>query len=290
MKATRFAFLILAFLVVVSGFEKQAEAGTDFFLGFSYYHPAYHYYYRPYSYWHGYWGPYWGPGYYNRPYYYRPYGRVYYYGYGEIRLEVKPKTAKVYVNGDYVGIVDDFDSWYQRLEIEPGKHKIVIREEGYQPLVETLRILPGRNYHIKEQLQPGEDRLAERDMMTDRDTYGEYEREPYQRDRDRRYDSDRSRGQNPSRDEQYRNQPQDAPKGRETRTLLLQVNPRDATIYIDGNYYGTADIGESGELQVLLPKGEHRLEIVRPGYESFSKEIQVDENSNEKIVINLQKK
>jgi len=288
MKASTYAFLILSFFFCISGFEKQAEAGSDFFLGFSYHHPTNHYYrsyyYRPYAYWNWYGAPYWYP--YYRPYYYRPYGSGYYYGYGEIRLEIKPKTAKVYVDGDYVGILDDFDSWHQRLDIEPGKHRIVVRESGFAPYVETIRVLPGRNYHIKQQMQPGQDAIAERDLRLGRGEEREYDKR--NQERDRRFESDPYRDQ--GREESAPPEGEFPPAGANTRTFALQVHPADATVYIDGNYYGTADVDESGELQVLLPKGMHKIEIVRPGYESFSKEIQVDENSNEKIVVNLQKK
>ena len=72
--------------------------------------------------------------------------------------------------------------------------------------------------------------------------------------------------------------------------MTFQVEPKDATIYIDGNYYGTADGQNNNEIQVLLADGSHRLEVVRPGYASFSKDILVNQTATHSITIQLEKK
>ncbi len=53
---------------------------------------------------------------------------------GAIRLKVKPSDASVYVDGYYVGVVDEFDGAFQRLHLEPGAHRLEIRAQNYQPL------------------------------------------------------------------------------------------------------------------------------------------------------------
>lgn len=110
-----------------------------------------YFYYDPYA-----WGPYYYPGYYGSygsyggygygyPAYggYGGYGRSGYYGYGAIRLKVKPRDAEVFVDGYYVGRVDDFDGIFQRLELEAGPHRIEIRESGRPPVSFDVRIIPG---------------------------------------------------------------------------------------------------------------------------------------------------
>ena len=59
---------------------------------------------------------------------------------GAVRLKVKPADASVYVDGFYVGIVDDFDGAFQRLKLEPGPHKIEIRAQQHQPLAVDVMI------------------------------------------------------------------------------------------------------------------------------------------------------
>ena len=114
-------------------------------------------------------GSYWGyPGYYYNSYFGNFYGPGGYSGYsdpwfggypdaqdpmpsggassggwvdeGTLRLKIKPRDAEVYVDGFYVGVVDDFDGMFQKLHIEAGPHRIEIRAAGYEPLVFEVRI------------------------------------------------------------------------------------------------------------------------------------------------------
>ncbi|HSP06193.1 MAG TPA: PEGA domain-containing protein [Acidobacteriota bacterium] len=285
--------------------------------GYSHYGHGYYGYGYSYPYYRGYYG--WGLGFgwggwgypysyygYGYPYYGYGYGYPYsaatYYGYGEVRTEVKPKSAQVFVDGGYVGVVDSFDGWWQRLNVERGDHRLVFRAPGFAPYVIDLRILPGTEYNVKYQMQPGEDRIAEQDMRPKNDDRGGYvprnrsddryrDRDPYS-DRDEGEDrgSDRDREYDPQRpSERYHlegNMPaQEDRSGK--REMTLQVQPSDATIYIDGTYYGTSD---GGNAQVMLTDGPHKIEVVRPGYETFEKNIQVGENFTSSMTIMLQKK
>ena len=63
---------------------------------------------------------------------------------GGVQLDVLPWRARVYVDGRYVGLVDDFNGYYQHLDASAGPHQIVIVEPGYQPLIVDLVVSPGR--------------------------------------------------------------------------------------------------------------------------------------------------
>ena len=94
-------------------------------------------FYDPYSPWYGSYGRYGGYGGYGYP----SYG----YGYsypadGELRLKVRPRDAQVFVDGYYVGIVDDFDGVFQRLHLPSGPHRIEVRAPGYQTLTFDVQI------------------------------------------------------------------------------------------------------------------------------------------------------
>src|SRR6187401_1786373 len=86
------------------------------------------------------WGPYWGYGYAWGPYGWGPWGYPGYYGYGyygnwaSVRIEAQPKTAEVFVDGSPAGIVDNFDSWYQNLNLMPGQHDLAIYMTGFRTL------------------------------------------------------------------------------------------------------------------------------------------------------------
>jgi PEGA domain-containing protein len=101
--------------------------------------------------------PWWGfgpPG----PYLYPPYA----YGYdagAELRIEVEPKDAEVYLDGYYGGIVDDFDGVFQRLRTSPGEHDLTLFHDGYRTVTQHVYLSPGSTFKVKlamERLAPGE--------------------------------------------------------------------------------------------------------------------------------------
>jgi len=98
------------------------------------------------SYYSGYYDPFYDPWYggYYSSYSYSQSSGGYSYGNddGALRLKIKPRNAEVYVDGYYVGIVDDFDGLFQRLHIESGAHRIEVRAPGYEPLVFEVKITP----------------------------------------------------------------------------------------------------------------------------------------------------
>ena len=143
---------------------QTSSGGVVYHRGTRVYHN--YYYYPRHSYPYGY-GSY-GLGY----FYYDPYGwydpyPVYYpgptytggyysnrYGYatGELRLQVRPRDAEVYVDGYYAGRVDEFDGFVQSLRLEEGPHTIEIVAPGYEPLVFSVRIVAGRKINYRRDL------------------------------------------------------------------------------------------------------------------------------------------
>jgi hypothetical protein len=101
-----------------------------------------YFYYDPYT-WYSY-DPYWSrPHHYNYYSRYRDYGDSY-YDTGELRLQVHPRHAEVYVDGYFAGHVDDFDGVFQGLRLEEGPYRIEIVAPGHETLEFEVRILPGR--------------------------------------------------------------------------------------------------------------------------------------------------
>ena len=119
-----------------------------------YYDPWYNYgFYSPYRYY-GYY-PYYGfgmgyglySGFGWAPYFGDMYGDPYGGGYadsggststygrgeqGNLKLKVKPRAAKVYVDGYYVGTVDEFDGSFQKLALNTGRHKVEVKADGFE--------------------------------------------------------------------------------------------------------------------------------------------------------------
>ena len=254
--------------------------------------PYSYYYYDPYIYSrsraYGLYG--YGYGYYDYGYgygdyygYYPSSYRSYRYRSGnvaQLRTLVEPSKARVYVDGYYAGIVDDFDGLFQRLNVSPGRHDITFRLEGYSS--HTFSIYANRDQTLKlrwdmakgsgetrDSVGDEDDRRSDRE--SDRDS-GSYSDRPYA-DRSRERDSGEA-------DSRY------APSG-EARggALLLDIEPPDASVYVDGEFFGKA----SQVTRLDLPPGRHRLEVVRPGYRTEETEVEIDGQS-ERVTVKLDRR
>jgi hypothetical protein len=115
----------------------------SFGLGYLYYDPfAYSYTYPyPYSY-----------DYYGNNYPFRGYGQG--YPTGELRLDVRPHYAQVFVDGYFAGQVDDFDGLFQSLTLEEGPYRIEVVAPGYETLVFNVRVVPGRKITYRGDMRP----------------------------------------------------------------------------------------------------------------------------------------
>ena len=77
---------------------------------------------------------------------------------GGLQLDVQPWRAQVYVDGAYVGLVDDFNGYYHHLELVAGRHLIVIVAPNYQPLILDALVTPGRTTTYRGSLTRASDR------------------------------------------------------------------------------------------------------------------------------------
>ena len=122
-----------------------------------YYYPrrAYPYGYGAFGLGYFYYDPYrWYPGYYGyAPGYYPGYGSSFGFDVGELRLQVFPRNAQVFVDGYYAGTVDDYDGMFQALKLESGPYQIRITAPGFEDLMFDVRINPGQKVNYKGDLR-----------------------------------------------------------------------------------------------------------------------------------------
>ena len=72
---------------------------------------------------------------------------------GELRLDVSPRHAQVYVDGYYAGVVDDYDGVFQGLKLESGTYRIEITAPGYEKLSFDVRISPEQKIRYEGNLR-----------------------------------------------------------------------------------------------------------------------------------------
>jgi hypothetical protein len=232
-----------------------------------------------------YYGPYYGPYFYNPWFYssfwwYPPYGYGYPYYYGaigaNIRIQVQPKSAEVYVDGHLAGIVDQFDGMFQNLVVEPGAREIAIYLEGYKSIVQRMYLSIGSGYKIKgamEKLEPGEPNEPRPAPAPEPlPAQGQYQ-EPQPAAR-------------PAGPPAYAPAVEASPPvNADSRfgQVAIRVQPADAEVAIDGEPWKAPQGAE--RLVVHLAAGTHRVEIRKEGFDPFV--TAVDIRKGEVTVLNV---
>ena len=74
-------------------------------------------------------------------------------GQGALRIKVKPREAKVLVDGTFAGTVDDFDGNFQKLRLDEGAHKVELQADGFEPLRFDVLIVDGQTVTYKGKLR-----------------------------------------------------------------------------------------------------------------------------------------
>lgn len=73
---------------------------------------------------------------------------------GYLVIEISPQGASVYVNGDFSGLVGDFDGSVGRMVLPPGTHEIVVVHPDYQRFKKNIEIIAGEEITINGELSP----------------------------------------------------------------------------------------------------------------------------------------
>lgn len=69
--------------------------------------------------------------------------------------------------------------------------------------------------------------------------------------------------------------------------LIIQSDPADALVYVDGQKAGEAAQFEKDPLE--LPSGTHKIEIRKAGYQPESRDVYVSNQSRHTLKISLRK-
>lgn len=226
--------------------------------GWGGYHPAYY----P-AYW-GYWWPYgsrgWGWGMAGAPW---GVGATYTYvqpDRGAIRVFVDPSETRVYVDGYFAGVADDFDGLFQRLHVAPGRHEISLKLAGHKTHRFRVYMGSGATLELDHEMEEGAgetfDDLTGGALREARRS-APLEREP----------------------------PRPATPSAAAGELRLSVTPVDASIYVNGEFRGS---GREAAALSLAP-GQHRVEVVRPGYRTAEREVEVASSGVAELTIELQR-
>jgi hypothetical protein len=73
----------------------------------------------------------------------------------EVKLQVSPDRAAVFLDGGFVGNVHEFTGVGRAMLVSPGKHRIKIALPGYQTFETEITLLPKQKFKIETELAKG---------------------------------------------------------------------------------------------------------------------------------------
>lgn len=230
--------------------------------------PHRHYFPRSHVFFGGYYGY---PYFYGYPYYYG-YPQVYWYNYrayddlGAVDVDVRPKGAAVYLDGQRIGKVGEFDGFPGYLWLEEGTYDLVFYKEGYETLHEVVTIYPGLVIELEKRMADGVATPPEEIV-------------PPPHERPRAADGDS--GDDPDRERRR------VVVGTDAARIYFFVEPADASVYLDGRFLGTAE--ELGDLRsgLMVNPGAHELTVMHPSFESEEVDLEVAAGEDLELEVHL---
>jgi hypothetical protein len=70
-----------------------------------------------------------------------------------VRIDVAPRDAEVFLDGYWIGTVDDFDGYLQRLRARSGEHEIEIYKDGFHTVKQKVFLQPGQTFRVRHTLE-----------------------------------------------------------------------------------------------------------------------------------------
>jgi hypothetical protein len=74
---------------------------------------------------------------------------------GEIKLDVMPIEAGVFLDGEFVGYVHQFGGVRRAMLVNPGKHAIKLVLPGYEDFDTQVNLLPKQKFTLSTKMVPG---------------------------------------------------------------------------------------------------------------------------------------
>lgn len=280
---------------------------------YNHYYPRWYRYYGGPGWWwapYGYWGWFWwgqdsyyGDSYYGDPYYRGGRGYSDRQETGALDLDVSPGRTQVYLDGQYIGTVDQYDGFPTFLWLEKGTYDLAFFLDGYKTVARQVSVYPGTVIDFDDRLEPG-DSVRPEDLATkthdrrdDRIRFEKERRERIERGEEPSDEDWRSRVRRDREDRRDRGEgieyevPEDRmdrDSGSEQGRVRLEVEPDDASIYLDGKFVGTAQDLASLRRGLLVEPGEHTVAVVRPGRESVERKFEVEAGEELDLEIELE--
>jgi hypothetical protein len=203
-----------------------------------------------------------------------------------VDTDVSPEQARVVLDGQLIGVADDFDGYPDYLYLKPGHYTVEFQLQGYRSQKVEIDAQPGRYFPIKldlervkgEKAAPWYDRpqgLPIGRVFGPKGTAQENAPKP---------------GADVSLRPELRESSRLGPKGAPATAraaLELRITPSNAAVYVDGSLVGTGE--ELGRLErgLAVAPGKHHIEVLAPGRAPKTVEVEVEQGERQQVVVEL---
>ena len=185
-----------------------------------------------------------------------------------VRLLVDPDDAVVLLNGKLKGYAYEFSSWDSSLRLASRNNEIIIKKEGYVEEVVDLYEYYSRKITVRMKL------LEDKDYV-----------KPVKK----------SKVEKPAKvkpvpvakPEPQKEFPEELEKEIENDVkpvdVVLEIFPEESSIYLNGKFWGISPkIGKIENFR--LKPGKYTLEVVKPGYKTYKKKLEI---SDQKLSLSI---
>ncbi len=193
-----------------------------------------------------------------------------YYTY-HIRLEITPDDADVLLNGRFIGAAYEFSTPATAIRLASRRNELIIKKDGYVEEAINLYEYGTRQITIRRVLKQDDESVQE-DMPEEKPEYTPIPRTV--------------------KEKEVPPMPVEPVEERagEARVIniTLDIEPPESAIYLDGKFWGISP--RMGKIENLrLRPGRYLLEVVKPGYRPYKKELRIGESEDVNLTIKLNK-
>jgi hypothetical protein len=192
-----------------------------------------------------------------------------------VSIDVRPKDARVHLDGHFVGRARYFDGTPSYLFLEPGFYRLELRADGHRPVLVELTAERGCRYDLRHRL----DRLRDLEVAHEDAEFGKGK--PQQRvfapTRPKpQQPAPESAGPDPSlRPDIGRGGPDVRVLSPPAAGLKLRVEPPSARVSIDGVFVATARELARMVGPLAMTPGPHRILVEAEGHHALDRGVEL---------------
>jgi hypothetical protein len=196
-----------------------------------------------------------------------------------VDTEIRPKRTRLLLDGRTIGRAGDFDGFPGPLFLEAGRYRLRAELGGYQTAVFEIEARSDCLFQIKHRML----RIPDTQKETKRngpfvatpvkDIYG-----PMQPQVPAAVNPDAAKA---GPDLSLRPELESAlPPHQQTpessvAQIRFAIEPGHAAVYLDGAFVGTAEQLSRMELPLAVAAGDHRIEVIAPGFQAQKQELKI---------------